>query len=111
MELSYAIEYLTALADRVDPATGEVLPAGHICNRADTVRALYAVLRPAEKKASENPPNAGKPWSAEEDDQLLVEYHAGQKVLQLAQRHARTAGAIRARLVRLGEIENRRDAK
>lgn len=111
MELSYAIEYLTTLADGVDPATGEVLPAEHICNRADTVRALYAVLRAAEKKVSETPPNAGNPWSAEEDGQLLAEYHAGQKVLQLAQLHARTAGAIRARLVRLGEIENRRDAK
>lgn len=111
MELSYAIEYLTTLADGVDPATGEVLPAGHICNRADTVRALYAVLRPAEKRASENPPNAGKPWSPQEDDQLLAEYHAGQTVPQLAQLHARTTGAIRSRLVHLGEIENRRDAR
>lgn len=112
MELFYAIEYLTTLADGVDPATGEMLPAGHICNRADTVRALYAVLRPAERRISANlPPNAGKPWSAEEDSQLLAEYHAGQKIPQLAQFHARTAGAIRTRLVRLGEIENRRDTK
>lgn len=111
MELSSAIEYLTTLADGVDPATGEVLPEGHICNRADTVRALYTILRPGEKKAPVSPPNAGKSWSAEEDDQLLAEYHAGRKASQLAQLHGRTAGAIRARLVHLGEIEDRRDAK
>ena len=35
MELAQAIEYLTTLSEGVDPATGELLPEGHICNRED----------------------------------------------------------------------------
>ena len=68
MELAQAIEYLTTLADGIDPATGEVLPEGHICNRGDTVRALYAILQSADKKRERKlPPNAGQPWTQEEE--------------------------------------------
>lgn len=68
MELAQAIEYLTTLANSIDPATGEVLPEEHICNRGDTVRALYAVLQSASKERERKlPPNAGQSWTQEED--------------------------------------------
>lgn len=75
MELAHAIEYLTTLADGIDPATGEVLPEGHICNRGNTVRALYAVLQSAGKKKERKlPANAGQPWTQEEEQRLLDGY-------------------------------------
>ena len=108
MELVQAIEYLTTLADGVDPATGEVLPEGHICNRGDTVRALYAVLQSAHKKKERKlPPNAGQPWTQEEEQHLLNGYHAGQTVAQLATAHGRSRWAIESRLQRLGVIPQR----
>ncbi len=108
MELAYAIEYLTTLADGIDPATGEILPEGHICNRGDTVRALYAVLQSAGKKKERKlPPNAGQPWTQEEEQRLLTSYHAGQTIAQLATAHGRTRGAIESRLQRLGELPQR----
>ncbi len=108
MELAYAIEYLTTLADGVDPATGEVLPEGHICNRDDTVRALYAVIQSVGKKKERKlQPNAGQPWTQEEEQRLLEGYHAGQSITQLATTHGRTRGAIESRLQRLGELPQR----
>ncbi len=105
MELTRAIEYLTTLADGIDPATGEILPDGHICNRGDTVRALYAVLQSADKKKERKlPANAGQPWTQDEEQRLLEGYHAGQSITQLATTHGRTRGAIESRLQRLGEL-------
>ena len=105
MELARAIEYLTMLADGIDPATGEILPEGHICNRGDTVRALYAVLQSAGKKKERKlPSNAGQPWTQEEEQRLLESYHAGQTIAQLVATHSRSRGAIESRLQRLGAI-------
>ena len=44
MNLSEATQYLSVLADGIDPLTGEQLPGDHICNRVDTVRTLYTLL-------------------------------------------------------------------
>lgn len=105
MELTCAVEYLTTLADGIYPATGEILPEGHICNRGDTVRALYTVLQSVSKKKERKlPANAGQPWTQEEEQRLLTGYHAGQTVSQLSTAHGRSRGAIESRLQRLGAI-------
>ncbi len=108
MELAYAVEYLTVLAEGIDPATGEVLPAEHICNRGDTVRALYALLQSAGKKKERGlPANAGQPWTQEEEQHLLKGYRAGETIAQLAAAHSRSRGSIEARLQRLGALPQR----
>lgn len=110
MELAKAIEYLTALVDGIDPATGEILPEGHICNRGDTVRALYAVLQSiGKKKERKVQPNAGQPWTQGEDQRLLDGYRAGETIPQLAVAHGRSRGAINSRLQRLGAMIPRVD--
>lgn len=38
MDIQRAKELLTALADGLDPLTGEVLPSDHVCNKGDIVR-------------------------------------------------------------------------
>ena len=45
MDIQRAKELLTALADGLDPLTGEVLPSDHVCNKGDIVRALHCVLK------------------------------------------------------------------
>lgn len=44
MDIKKAKDILSALAEGIDPTTGEVLPDDSVCNKAEVVRALYAVL-------------------------------------------------------------------
>jgi hypothetical protein len=50
------------------------------------------------------PAQAGKPWSRAEDSELADAFDAGRSIRELAEDHARTEGAIRSRLVRLGKL-------
>lgn len=115
MEIQRAKELLYILADGINPLTGEILPDYDSCNQVDIVRALHAVLMELEKqpqKVQKNQPeNAGKPCTSDEDTQLLHEYRSGTKTSELAKLHKRTKGSIVARLVKLGEINERSEAK
>lgn len=46
MDIARAKEIVSALADGIDPFTGEILPRDHICNHPDMIRALYLFQRP-----------------------------------------------------------------
>lgn len=108
MEIQRAKELLYILADGINPLTGEVLHGSDSCNQVDIVRALHAVLMELDKKPLKKQPNqpenAGKPWTSDEEAQLLYEYRSGIKTSELAKIHKRTKGSIAARLVKLGEI-------
>lgn len=115
MEIQRAKELLYILADGINPLTGEVLPGSDSCNQADIVRALHTVLMELDKqppkKPQNQPENASKPWTIDEEEQLLDEYRDGIKLSELAKIHKRTKGSIAARLVKLGEINERSEAK
>ena len=104
MDIVRAKEIISALAEGVDPTTGEVLPDSSVCNKGEVIRAFYAVLNHLdEKKLKKNlPANAGKPWSAEEDDKLKACYEAGMSQKELCAEFERTSGSITSRLARLG---------
>ena len=106
MELARAKELLTALADGIDPFTGEVFPRDHVCNQPDMIRALHCALQalPAERKR-ETPPNAGQPWSREETVSLQAEFQMGKTTSEMARIHGRSRGSIEAKLANLGLIE------
>ena len=64
MDIQRAKELLTALADGLDPLTGEVLPSDHVCNKGDIVRALHCVLEALPRGQKKPlPANNGKPWT------------------------------------------------
>lgn len=108
MEIIRAKELLEALADGVDPLTGEVLPASDSCNQPDIIRALHlavAELERASKRMKSLPENAGKPWTPESDKKLLGMFDEGSSKRELCAYFKRTEGAIESRLVRLGRIE------
>ena len=112
MERNKALGILKTLADGVDPSTGERFPAGSPYQDSDTIRALYyavqALSNPVqagERATQKNQPeNAGRPWSDEEEMQLGQAFESGKTVLDLAQEHKRSRIAIEARLVKLGKI-------
>ena len=114
MEFDRAKEIIQALADGVDPYTGERFPADGPYQRADTVRALYTALEALDKPKraraprpiDPNKPRAGGPWSPEEEDRLRAAYTAHKPIPEIAAAHGRTPGAITARLVKLGLIED-----
>jgi len=114
METAKTIEILKALANGIDPGTGEHYPAGSPYQHPDTVRALFAAIhglenaapRPAKTDAPQKPApeNAGRPWSQEEDSRLGQAYDSGKSVEELAQVHKRSKWAIESRLARMGKI-------
>lgn len=112
MNVVRAHEIIKALAEGVNPFTGEVLDSGHVCQHPDVVRALYQAGAELERLARRDqrlqrarltlPENTGKPWSIEEDRALLSRHRNGVPVDDLAAFHGRTVTAINARLEKLG---------
>ncbi len=116
MNLERTKEIIQALADGIDPYTGEQFPPDSPYQRADTVRALYTILEAAEDKTRRIPagprqidpdkPMAGGKWTEEEEQRLRDAYAAHKPITEIATDHGRTPGAISSRLVRLGLIED-----
>lgn len=110
MDIKRAIDIIRALADGVDPYTGEMFPAGSPYQNPETVRALYEatkgleVLDSRRKRVQTLPQNAGKPWTKEEDQLLISRFESGAVIKDLSLKHGRTQGAIHARLIKLGKL-------
>jgi len=106
-----AAEILKSLAAGMDPATGRPLTSIAALQSPDVVRALFLAADSLEmrlrqsRRQSTLPRNAGKPWSAEEDERLLAGFDAGTKVDELATTHERTRAGIEARLVKHGRLQ------
>lgn len=111
MDIQKAKELLKMLADGVNPLTGEILPDEDSCNQVEIVRALNTAVTELDKltakKSRPQPENAGKPWSEEEDEQLVDEFQRGNSANEIAKLHNRSKGAVASRLVRLGLVSDK----
>ena len=111
MEKHAALQIIQALAQGIDPHTGETFPTAGPYQHPDTVRALFEAARALAESATERSQpqgareNAGKPWSDEEDQSLAAAFDAGKAISELAMQHRRSRVAIQARLVLLGKLE------
>ncbi len=111
MNNSEALMIIQSLADGVDPRNGERFPAESAYQDGQTVRALVAALQglqalaAIEKRRKTLPENVGKAWSPSDEKLLSSEFDSGKEIGELAKQLQRTAGAVRARLVKLGKIE------
>ena len=111
MDDSKALGIVSALANGVNPLTGEGFDVDSPYQAADVIRALYVAVRALETAArfktrarSRMPANAGKPWSEPEDRDLLQKFDEGSSVVELARAHDRTPAGIQARLERHGRL-------
>lgn len=117
MDINRAKEIISALAEGVDPTTGEILSDNSIYNKGEVVRALYAVLNYLDTKKSrkeagkeitkKQPANAGKPWRKEDDSKLIDLYRNGASKKDICNTLHRSETGVAARLVRLGMVEDR----
>jgi hypothetical protein len=111
MDEARALSIVSALANGVNPATGEIFPADSPYQTADVVRALFMVSRLLEARPARSreraaaPGNAGKPWTTEEDQNLLRDFDRGIGIADLAQAHGRTSAGIQARLEKHGRVQ------
>jgi hypothetical protein len=112
MSPNEAKSIIEALANGVDPETGEVFPTQSVFNNPQVIRALFMAtnalnsLAKREKRGEPLPGNAGKAWSEAEDSELLGAFDAGGSIKEIAAKHGRTKGAITSRLIRFGLIKN-----
>ena len=108
---------IDALADGADPDTGELFPEESILLKPAVIRALFLASRALEAArntaaaAREQPAQAGKPWSKEEDQRLLDAFDRGDDLAALTASHARSKGGIASRLVHLGRIKERAEIR
>jgi hypothetical protein len=112
MDDSKALGIVSALANGVNPMTGEVFEVDSPYQAADVIRALYVAVRALDvttrtkaRARARLPANAGKPWSEREDHELLEKFDQGASLAELAQAHDRTVAGIQARLERHGRLE------
>lgn len=122
MELTRAMEIVQALADGIDPLTGEILPAESPYNAPEVIRALFTVVNSAndaprkpkmtlEQRQADNlergrPRNAGMPWTDALRSTLAERFSAGQSMGALAADFERSRGSILAELKRQGLISD-----
>jgi hypothetical protein len=110
MEIQEALRIMRALADGVNPGTGEALLADAVYQDAPVVRAFHRAIAALEyvqerERSRKTPPaNAGKSWSRAEDQQVCEELRRGVDFYQIAKTHNRSIGSIVARLVKLGKM-------
>lgn len=79
MESSTALKIVSALADGIDPWTGEAPLTEHVCQQPAVICALKLAVVALEqfsrrqKRQKAKPANAGVAWTEEEEKQLLLQ--------------------------------------
>lgn len=110
MDAAQALAIVRSLANGIDPENGEVFPVESPYQRPQTVRALYQAATALERierfdrRRSQMPAKTGEPWTEDEDRKLLSAFDAGRSLIEIAEKHERTVGAVRARLLKYGRI-------
>ncbi|MGH8431826.1 MAG: hypothetical protein ACREUF_15630, partial [Solimonas sp.] len=111
MEQTQALDIIRSLAAGADPLTGEAFPADSPYQQPEVIRALHLAAEALQRAASSArktqglPASTGRPWSPEEDQELVTAFDSGSAPKQLSAAHQRTMGAIRSRLMKLGKID------
>lgn len=109
METTEALRIIQALAEGVDPNSGEVFPNDSPYQHPQVVRALFHAIEAlrraeaAQRRKHSLPEKAGQAWVEREDKQLCEGFDRGLNIRELAEQHQRTEGAIQSRLEKLGK--------
>ena len=105
MDLQSARQIIDTLAQGIHPVTGQVMPEDSPYNAPPVIRALFVVSRALEDPVKRpRAPNAGKPWTQQDDQELERRFTPGMDLRPLAQELGRSFFAVEARLVKLGKL-------
>lgn len=117
MENLEALRIVRALADGVNPETGEALEADSVFQQPQTLCALEWAAAALEIYAETPDKNRNtsaqiepirlvdpsQPWLPEEDDQLYIEFYQSINFESIAGRLGRSKSEIISRLIKLGK--------
>jgi len=102
------LETLTALANGVNPITGEILEKNNVYNDPEVIRVLFNTIDLIKNiKPSKNvllPPNSGAPWTQDKDAQLINLFKENPDLKFIAKELGRSTGSINSRLLKLGLV-------
>ena len=118
-----AIEVLEMLLDGVHPVTGEILPEKGPHAEPEVIRALHKGIQAlsrevkqgklgsmsSESNKNQGKPNAGRPWTEDDDRQLRELYKNQVSVEEMCTVLQRRPRGINNRLVCLGLVERTTD--
>ena len=107
MDIPETLKIVRALANGVDPESGEKIDGNSICRKPEVVKALNRAISSLvreQKRESRKPTNAFRSWTRAEDAQVCEEMRNGKDFHDIAKAHNRTVPSIVARLVKLGKI-------
>ena len=94
MDKQKTLATLEALANGIDPVSGEVFPTDSPYQDVEVVRALFhAIDLIKDSKSSSNKkvaPRQGQPWDQNEDDELVKAFKFGTSINDLAELHQRS---------------------
>jgi hypothetical protein len=111
MNIEETIAILEALAQGINPVTGNQLATASPFDEPLVIRALNTAAQRLRHSSSlseqpkASPPKVGSGWSADEDQALVRQFRANLPIKSIAENHQRTRGAIQSRLARLGLVE------
>jgi len=111
MDIKKALEIINALADGIDPVTGEIYSGNSPYQKPDVIRALFIAKESIEKdierkrKKGTEPERTGEPWTKEEEKEVCDDFDNGMELKEIAKKQKRTIGGIRSRLVKAGKLE------
>lgn len=117
MDIQEALKTVEALAEGIDPTTGEALHERSPCRDARVVEALRycaarlrhptptsLAARQAENLRYGRPRNAGLPWNDAARGQLAAAFRSGATLGELARMLQRSRGAVLSELKRQGLV-------
>ena len=104
MEITEIMEVLECLAQGNDPETGEVLAEMAPACEPRAIRALFGALQLLRTQPKRRG-NSGKAWQVEDEARLAAGHAAGKSTAELGKDLQRSRGAVTARLVRLGLVD------
>ncbi|MFZ0815726.1 MAG: SANT/Myb-like DNA-binding domain-containing protein [Candidatus Sulfotelmatobacter sp.] len=119
MENSETLRIVRALADGVNPVTGETLAAESVFQQPQTIRALERAAAALETCSDTQDKNSlpeiehirlvdpTQPWGAEEDERLYMEFYRSIDFEIIAQRLGRSKNAVISRLMKLAKKKPR----
>lgn len=110
--LTRAIQVAVLHAPPEDPSRFlHELGGGRWKTRGATLSARERVTAVAARRAQPRPAAAGKSWTEDEDEALMDAWEEGASVPELAERLERSSSGVAARLVRLGLVTSRAEAR